>query len=60
MVMFHHLPYAEAKTRGAVQAELMAEVIGDATAFDAIDLDRAEALVVERLATIDSVGEMAR
>jgi kynurenine 3-monooxygenase len=53
MVMFHHLPYAEAKTRGAVQAELMAEVIGDATAFDAIDLDRAEAQVLERLAPIE-------
>ena len=59
MVMFHHLPYAEAKARGAVQAELMAEVMRGADAFGAVDLDRAEAMVVERLAPMDAAVDRA-
>jgi len=54
MVMFHHLPYAEAQARGAAQAALMDEVMGDAETLDGIDLARAEALVTERLALLDA------
>jgi kynurenine 3-monooxygenase len=60
MVMFHHLPYAEAKARGAVQAELMTEIIGAHQTFDQIDVDRAETLVLQRLSPLDPSVDLGR
>ncbi|HEX5419354.1 MAG TPA: NAD(P)/FAD-dependent oxidoreductase, partial [Gammaproteobacteria bacterium] len=50
MVMFHaEIPYAEAQRRGAVQAEILAELAGGAKTLDEVDFARAERLVEERL-----------
>ncbi len=45
MVMFHHLPYAEALRRGCLQNELLDALCKDCTRVEDIDWSRAEALV---------------
>jgi kynurenine 3-monooxygenase len=52
MVMFHTIPYAEAKRRGAIQEEILDELTNRATSLDEVDLARADRLVVERLGTL--------
>ena len=49
MVMFHTLPYAEAKRRGAIQEEILDELTSQATRVDDVDLARADRLIAERL-----------
>jgi len=54
MVMFHTIPYAEAKRRGAIQEEILDELTSatsDAAGLDAVDLARADRLIAERLGT---------
>jgi kynurenine 3-monooxygenase len=49
MVMFHTIPYAEAKRRGAIQEEILDELTGRAASLDEVDLARADRLIAERL-----------
>jgi kynurenine 3-monooxygenase len=51
MVMFHTIPYAEAKRRGAIQEEILDELTVTAARVDDVDLARADRLIVERLGT---------
>ncbi|HEY4230961.1 MAG TPA: NAD(P)/FAD-dependent oxidoreductase [Thermoanaerobaculia bacterium] len=51
MVMFHTIPYAEAKRRGAIQEEILDELTVTAAKVDDVDLARADRLIVERLGT---------
>jgi kynurenine 3-monooxygenase len=52
MVMFHTIPYAEAKRRGAIQEAILDELTGRATSLDEVDLARADRLIAERLGAI--------
>ena len=45
MVMFHTLPYAEAKRRAATQAEVLAQLTAEADSIEDVDFDLAEQLV---------------
>jgi len=47
LVMFHTLPYAEAKRRAEAQAEVLAKLTEEAESLDDIDFDLAERLVSE-------------
>ncbi len=51
MVMFHHdIPYADAQSRGAVQADILAALTGDpVTEIDQVDFARAARLVEAQL-----------
>jgi kynurenine 3-monooxygenase len=49
MVMFHTIPYAEAKRRGAIQEEILDELTSRAARVDDVDLARADRLIAERL-----------
>jgi len=51
MVMFHTIPYAEAKRRGAIQEEILDELTSGAASLDEVDLARADRLIEERLGT---------
>jgi kynurenine 3-monooxygenase len=51
MVMFHTIPYAEAKRRGAIQEEILEELTSSAASVDEVDLARADRLIEERLGT---------
>jgi kynurenine 3-monooxygenase len=52
MVMFHTLPYAEARRRGAIQEQILDELTSRATRVDEVDLARADQLIADRLATL--------
>jgi kynurenine 3-monooxygenase len=54
MVMFHTIPYAEARRRGAIQEEILEELTIHAASLDEIDLARADRLIEERLAVVKS------
>ncbi len=56
MVMFHTIPYAEAKRRGAVQAKILDELTSRATSLDEVDLARADRLITERLGTLNATA----
>ena len=50
MVMFHHeIPYAVARERGTVQAQILAEFTAGATTMEEIDIEAAVMRVRERL-----------
>ncbi len=55
MVMFHTIPYAEAKRRGAIQEQILDELTsatsatGKVVGLDEVDLARADRLIAERL-----------
>ncbi len=49
MVMFHHLPYAEAQRRGAIQQKMLDELLGEHDSIDAVDMREADRLIGERL-----------
>ena len=51
MVMFHTLPYADAKRRGAIQEKILDELTSRAARLDDVDLARADRLIEERLGT---------
>jgi kynurenine 3-monooxygenase len=52
MVMFHTIPYAEARRRGAIQEEILDELTSRSASLDEIDLARADGLIAERLGTL--------
>jgi kynurenine 3-monooxygenase len=52
MVMFHTLPYAEARRRGAIQEQILDELTSRATRVDEVDLARADQLIADRLSTL--------
>ncbi len=49
MVMFHTIPYAEAKRRGAIQEEILEQLTSRAASLDEVDLARADRLIAKRL-----------
>jgi len=49
MVMFHTIPYAEARRRGAIQEEILDALTNAAASLDEVDLARADRLIAERL-----------
>ncbi len=51
MVMFHTIPYAEAKRRGAIQEEILDALTSRTASLDEVDLARADRLIAERLGT---------
>ncbi len=53
LVMFHHVPYADAQHRGVVQQALIDELLGDEDTLDNVDYYLADKLVNERMAAID-------
>ncbi|HEY1773076.1 MAG TPA: NAD(P)/FAD-dependent oxidoreductase [Gammaproteobacteria bacterium] len=55
MVMFHHLPYADARSRGAIQQRILDALTVDVTDLDDIDLARADALVRKELGGLETV-----
>lgn len=58
MVMFHSIPYAEAKERGAVQEQILDELLGSVDSLEDVDMKRAEALITRRLEPFRN-GDMA-
>lgn len=52
MVTFHRIPYSVALTRGKIQDEILAELCGQAGDLHALDWQRADRLVQEKLAPI--------
>jgi kynurenine 3-monooxygenase len=50
MVMFHTIPYAQAKRRGAIQEEILDELTRGAASVDDVDLAKADRLIAARLA----------
>jgi kynurenine 3-monooxygenase len=53
MVMFHHeIPYLIAKQRGAIQAQLLADLSAGAATLEDVDFERAAGEVTARLAPI--------
>jgi len=53
MVMFHHIPYAEAQSRGRVQQDILDELTdGGASSPEEVDWALAEKLVGERLSVV--------
>lgn len=55
MVMFHHLPYAEAERRGAIQHELLTRLTQDKTRLADIDLAAAAHEAAEALPPLASL-----
>lgn len=53
MVSFTRIPYATAFARGEIQRKLLVEVTRDCTRIEDVDLDAVDAMVLERLPTID-------
>ncbi len=49
LVMFHHVPYAEAQRRGVIQQALLEELLGDRDSLDGVDMAEADRLIGERL-----------
>jgi kynurenine 3-monooxygenase len=57
MVMFHTIPYAEAKRRGAIQEEILEELTSRAASLDEVDFARADRLIARRLGEARYVEE---
>ncbi len=53
MVMFHRLPYAQAKARGIIQEEVLSQLTLDATSLDQIDFELAKQLVEQKLSIVN-------
>lgn len=49
MVMFHTMPYAEARARGAIQEEILNSLTGNIDRLEDVDFAEAEAQIQERL-----------
>ncbi len=49
MVMFHTIPYAEAKRRGAIQETILDDLTSHAASLADVDFARADRLIAERL-----------
>jgi kynurenine 3-monooxygenase len=52
MVMFHTIPYAEARRRGAIQEGILEELTREAASLEGVDFARADRLISERLGTV--------
>jgi kynurenine 3-monooxygenase len=55
MVMFHHLPYAEARSRGVIQQRILDALTVDVKDLDEVDLVRADRLVQSELGDLEAV-----
>lgn len=55
MVMFHHLPYAEARSRGAIQQRILDALTEGVTDVAQVDLERGDALVRAELGGLERV-----
>jgi kynurenine 3-monooxygenase len=53
MVSFLRVPYATAFERGKIQRQLLIECCAGLTSLEQVDLNRADALVLERLSLVD-------
>ena len=53
MVMFRLIPYAEARQRGEVQAEILGELVANAQAIADVDFAKAEQLILRRLPPLE-------
>ena len=52
MVMFHHLPYSEARRRGAIQQAILDELTRDAHRVEQIDMEHADTLIAQKLGNV--------
>jgi kynurenine 3-monooxygenase len=55
MVMFHHLPYAEARARGAIQQRILDTLTEGVQELERVDLKQADALVQKELGHLERV-----
>jgi len=55
MVMFHHLPYAEARSRGSIQQRILDSLTQGVTDVAQVDLARADALVRAELGGLERI-----
>jgi kynurenine 3-monooxygenase len=49
MVMFHHLPYSDARTRGAIQQAILDRLTLSATRIEDVDMQLADELIASQL-----------
>lgn len=56
MVMFHRIPYSAAQRRGAIQEQILDQLMASAASIDAIDLTAADRLIEARLEPISFSG----
>jgi kynurenine 3-monooxygenase len=54
MVMFHHLPYVEAKNRGVIQEAILQQLTTDINEVSAVDFEAAEKLIKQKLSPFQS------
>ncbi|MGQ0593392.1 MAG: FAD-dependent oxidoreductase, partial [Gammaproteobacteria bacterium] len=54
MVMFHRIPYAEAKRRGVIQDQILEALMAGVHELDEMDYGYADRLIAERLDVISS------
>ncbi len=52
MVMFHRLPYAEAKKRGVIQEEILSELTANISEIEFVDFELAESLISKKLTQV--------
>jgi kynurenine 3-monooxygenase len=52
MVMFHRLPYAEAKMRGAIQEGILQQLTHDIDQVSNVDFEQAEILIKQKLSPV--------
>jgi kynurenine 3-monooxygenase len=52
MIMFHRIPYAEAKHRGAIQEEILERLLAGVEGLEQVDYSCADQLIKERLGEI--------
>ena len=52
LVMFHLIPYKDARERGVVQAQMLDELLEGVETLDQVDFDRAGMMINERLTAI--------
>jgi kynurenine 3-monooxygenase len=55
MVMFHHLPYAEARSRGAIQQRILDALTAGVTDVSQVDLARGDAMVKAELGGLERI-----
>lgn len=53
MVMFHRLPYADAKSRGIIQEHILSQLTADISSIEQVNFDIAETLVTSRLTEVN-------
>jgi kynurenine 3-monooxygenase len=57
MVMFHRIPYAEARRLGAIQGEILEELTAHARSVEDVDFSKADRLIAEKLPEDALLGE---